>query len=94
MLISATNLKQIKLSRNKITNEGIRTLCEALLYSNVQMIDLSYNDLTDNVLDSLCLLVENNRKVKGISIKGAKIDPKSRVKMIAQFKSCGVLLDV
>ncbi len=94
MLISSNNLKQIKLSRNKITDDGVRILCEALLYSNVQMIDLSYNELTENAFDALCLLVENNRKVKGISIKGTKLDPKMRMKMVAQFKACGVLLDV
>jgi len=93
MLVSSTNLKQIKLSRNRITNDGIKILCEALLYSHVQIIDLSYNDLTEGALDSLCLLVENNRRIKGVSIKGAKIDPKLRTKMVAQFKTCGVLLD-
>jgi len=88
------NLKTLKLSRNRITDEGARLLCQTLLYSNVQMLDLSYNDLSGSAFNHLCILVQNNKRIKGVSLKGNNIDAKTKVKMITEFKTCGVLLEL
>jgi len=88
------NLKHLKLSKNQITDEGVRLLCQTLLYSNVQTLDLSHNDLGAGSFDHLSILIRNNKRLKTINLKGNAIDSKTKQKIVAEFKYFGIAYEI
>ena len=93
-LLEAMNLKTLKLARNHISDEGARVLCQTLLHANVQMLDLSFNELGVRAFGHLSILVQHNKRLKGVCLKGNNIDARTKVKMITEFKAAGVLLEL
>lgn len=86
----AKGLKTIKLSRNFIGDEGIKTLCGAISGLNVQSIDLSGNSITNEGLGSLLKFANSNRRLRLLNMRRNQIDSKVRERFAAEFKTAGV----
>lgn len=86
----AKGLKNIKLSRNFIGDEGVKTLCGAISGLNVQSIDLSGNSITNEGLSSLLKFANSNRRLRLLNMRRNQIDFKVRERFAAEFKAVGV----
>lgn len=91
---TASNLKAIKLSKNRLTDAGIIALSNALSGSNVQSLDLSSNLATSEALPHLLHLASINRRLLSIAYKRNACEAKSKTKILADFKAYGVALEL
>lgn len=62
-------IKIVKLTKNKITDDGAHNLFKALAYNeNVHTINLTSNQCTEKVFDYIIELVKTNKVLKNISL--------------------------
>src|SRR6185437_2151475 len=70
-------LEEIRLSNCGIKDEGAMNLFEELKTSySVKAIDLSNNPITEKAFDSLIALLQTNKKIERIELKGITVKSK------------------
>ena len=94
LLSTAKLLTSIKLARNTITDEGVASLCHALLGSQVSLIDLSFNEVSMEGIPFLAKLAKTNRRLKSLNLKRNRIEAKEKQKLIAEFKALGCSIEL
>lgn len=94
LLGSAKALKSIKLSKNKISDEGLSYLCYVLLDSSIGALDLSSNSISQEGLPFLLKLIRTNKKIRSVNLKRNDFSQKSREKIIQDFKSLGCVVEL
>lgn len=87
LIANASRLKTIKLSKNRIGDEGLSHLCYSLLNSNVQTVDLSHNLISQEGLPFLLKLLKTNSKIKRVNLKRNLFDSRQKDSLAAPFKS-------
>lgn len=94
LVSSGSNLKFVKFKGNKISDEGVKALCKALLNSAVHTLDLSYNSITWEGVTYLLTLIGANKRIKVISLKKNNINPKLFNRIANDFKNNSVTIDL
>ena len=94
LLGSAKALKSIKLSKNKISDEGLSYLCYVLLESSITVLDLSNNLISQEGLPFLLKLIRTNKKIRSVNLKRNDFSQKSREKIIQDFKALGCVVEL
>ena len=84
----------MKLKGNKISDEGVKALCKSLLGSSVHTLDLGYNAITWEGVTYIMTLVGSNKKVKVVNLKKNNINPKLFTKIVNDFKSLSVMVEL
>lgn len=92
--MKASNLKYLKLKGNKIGDDGVKALCKAILNSNIHTFDLSYNNITWEGVTYLMTLATTNKKIKVLSLKKNNINSKLYNRIISEFKSNNVTIEI
>lgn len=93
-LYMAKNLRVIKLAKNRLTDEGVKLLCQAIVNNPVHTLDLSSNYATSEGLMSLLNLAKTGGKLKLVNFKKNSFDVKLKEKLVAEFKNYGVALEL
>lgn len=93
ILSAAKNLKKINLRRNRISEKGVQFLCDALINSRVEILDLSYNRISPLCFGHFKNYKSFNRKIRYINIKNNDIPTSIRRKKIPEFRKMGLVFD-
>lgn len=83
-------MEYIKLKGNKITDNGLKSLCHSLYDLKINNIDLSYNEITQTGINYLRLLVETNSNIELLNIRKNKIHTKLLERVVKEFKKFNV----
>jgi Ran GTPase-activating protein (RanGAP) involved in mRNA processing and transport len=84
MLKTNTTLTWLHLGRNKISNQGIELLTDALIHHNktLKALELSHNVLiTDAAVDSLVEMIKLNKSLETLWINDCKLSSKGKEKL-------------
>lgn len=84
------SLKSVKFVRNRISDDGVKILCSALSSSQVNHIDLSFNQISCDGAETILNFSKSNRKVKTVSLKGNRIDIRTQDRLLEDFRTIGV----
>ena len=90
----AKGLKSVRLANNKLTDEGVKTLCNILSQNQVQSVDLSQNVLTIESVQLIANFAITNKKLRHVSLRHNHIGNISKERLVADFKNIGVALDI
>ena len=91
LLNDSPNLKILILKNIKISDDGVRTLCNHLLERKIENLDLSSNKLKNNSVTYLKQLADANKNLKTITFKDNLVTQvKIQKKIIDEFKQIGV----
>lgn len=93
ILAAAKSLKKINLRRNRISEKGVQFLCDALINSRVEILDLSYNRISPLCFGHFKSYKSFNRKIRYINIKNNDIPTSIRRKKIPEFRNMGLVFD-
>lgn len=90
-----TELKTLKLVRNKITDEGAIALVHALYRNNtLESLHLSQNLLTDKIIDHFLELFKCKTTLKTISLSRNSINPRNVKAKVKEISELGVSLSI
>jgi Ran GTPase-activating protein (RanGAP) involved in mRNA processing and transport len=93
ILAKAKHLKKINLRRNRISEKGVQYLCDALINSRIEILDLSYNRISPLCFGHFKNFKSFNKKLKYINIKNNDIPTSIRRKKIPEFQKLGLFFD-
>jgi Ran GTPase-activating protein (RanGAP) involved in mRNA processing and transport len=66
-----TNLTELLLGNNKISDLGVGRLFKSLIRNQtLQTLDVSYTECTDDCAESICFFLQNNDTLKNLNISG------------------------
>ena len=94
ILSSAQNLRKITFKRNKITDRGVKYLCDRLSDSNIEILDLSSNRISLKSFQKFKELKTNNPNLKCIILKNNDIPGGIKKKRNLEFQRIGLRLDM
>ena len=95
MIGKASNLRYLKLSKNRISDFGVPALAECILQTNVESLDLSENDLSIRTARLLLSAFQRSpSKLRSINLRRNKIESKNRQRLVFEFRSLGINLEV
>jgi hypothetical protein len=86
-------LRKISLKRNKITDRGVRYLCDSLASSNLEFLDLSYNKISPKSFGEFKKYKKKNNKIRCIVLRNNDIPSSIKRKKIVEFQKIGLNFD-
>lgn len=93
ILANSKTLKKISFRKNKITDKGVEYLCNYLIDSSIEVIDLSSNKISLKSLTYIKEFKTKNKNVKHILLIDNDI-PAVKRKRGKEFQKMGLLLDL
>ena len=96
ILNKSKNLKTLDLSKNKITDRGIKIFCSNFKKSKLKFIDFSDNLITESSFEFLLNYIEENIFLKNIKIENNHFDFNliKKQKIVETFENKGVCLQL
>ena len=94
LLSSAQNLKKISFKQNKITDRGVKYLCDILNNSNIEILDLSSNRISLKSFQKFKELKMQNPKLKCIVLRNNDISVGIKKKRRLEFQKIGLMFDL
>lgn len=91
---NASNLQYINLRKNKISEKGILSLCDAIMNLQIEKLDLSYNQISPICFIYFKSLIKGNPYIKFINIKYNDIKNSLLRNKAIEFKKNGVTLQL
>jgi len=83
MLKTNQTITDLYLAANDIGDRGMKTFCQVMKDHNrtLIVIDLMYNQITDDSIDGILDLFEVNNNLRGLMLTGNKISDESKTKL-------------
>lgn len=89
----STNMKSLKLVKNKISDDGVVVLCKALSTNySLANLNLTLNLLSDKAIDSFFALIKSNSTLKNIYLLQNNISVNKTKQKVKEFKTVGTNL--
>ena len=92
-LSGSKGVKSVKLRGNRLGDDGVELLCDALRGLKVCNIDLSDNHVSEDGAYFLLDLCVGNKFVKSVKLKGNRIERKSAKVLEKEFKRSRVIAE-
>lgn len=88
-------MKNLKMMKNNITDDGASILLRALVDNNtLETLNLNINKISEATIDRLKCLLEVNKTIRKVSIKMNKISARNQKSVIGDLKKVGIDLEL
>ena len=93
ILSNSTKLTKISFKKNNITDRGVKYLCNSLIHSNLEFLDLSNNRISPISFGEFKKYKKKNKKIRCIILRNNDIPTSIKRRRNIEFQKIGLKFD-